>query len=237
MAYALVGTIGTATVASSNITPAYGQTPTASNLLICFIAGVGGANATPSTPSGWSLAVTQIGTTAGQATIFYKVAAGGDAAPNIISGNSIVGQLAEFSGNATSSPLDKTGINKGSSSPITATFGAADTASAELIVMCGCDFRSAARTPSDTWTSNHATITQAGNNNGVSTTGHYSFGYSLATTSNSGADTAVMTLSVTTSLTELTICAATFLLAAVVPNVLPELIKQPMTPSGRVWRR
>jgi hypothetical protein len=125
-------------------------------------------------------------------------------------------QLAEFTGGATSSPLDKSGTATGTSSPLTATFGAADTASGELLLISSGDFRSAARTPNDILTSNHATITQAGNNNGVSNASHYSFGYALATTSNSGANTAVLTPSVTTSITGLAVVAATFKLGATV---------------------
>jgi hypothetical protein len=214
MAYALVGTIGNAVLSTAGTaaTPTFGtgESRTAGNLLICFCS-VTGSNTIPTTPSGWSVAVQFAGGTTTYAEIFYKIAAGADAAPTIaaITNGLIAAQLAEFSGNAAT-PLDKTGANSSTSSPLTATLNAADTASGELLLVTGADFRSVARSPNDTWTSNNATITQAGNNNAVSSVNHYSFGYSLATTSNASADTAVMTLSVTTSITAVTVAAATF---------------------------
>jgi hypothetical protein len=213
--YVLVGTIGVASqgAASAAVTPAWGtsENRTAGNLLICFVA-VTTSPVIPTTPSGWSVGVQQNnGSGSCGAYIYYKIAAGTDTAPTIaaLTSGLIAAQLAEFSGN-NATPLDQIGGTTSPSSPITATLGGADTTSTELIIMAGADFRSAARTPNDTWTSNHATITQAGSNNGVSSANHYSFGYSLATTSNSGADTAIMTCSVTTSLTGLAIAACTF---------------------------
>ena len=72
------------------------------------------------------------------AVIFYKIAAGGDAAPTVAAITSAVisAQLAEFSGNATTTPVDQTGLGGGATSPETATLGAADTAAGELILMC-----------------------------------------------------------------------------------------------------
>ena len=218
MAYALVGTIGATgqTAPSSGVTPPWGtgESRTAGNLLICFI-GVTGTATLPVTPSGWTIAK-QIAGTSCSATIYYKIAAGSDTAPTIaaVVGGVIAYQLAEFSGNATTSPLDQTGSATGTSSPITATQGAVDTAVGELLLTCGSDFRSTGRAPNDTWTSNNATITQAGSNNGTTSTTHYSFGYSLATTSKASADTAVMTLSVTTNITGLAVASATFKLAS-----------------------
>jgi hypothetical protein len=232
MAYALVGTIGVVSSGTS-FTPTWGtgETRTADNLLICF-ASIPSSQFPPTTPSGWLIAKQLAGTSC-NATIYYRIATGGDAGPIISSTIATFAQLAEFSGNATSSPLDQSGSAAGTSSPLTATNSAIDTASAELIVMAGVDFRSTARSPNDTWTSNNATIVQAGNNNAVSSTNHYSFGYSLATTSNAAADTAIMTCSVTTSITGLAIVAATFRLLPPPVVVLPELITQPMTPPQR----
>jgi hypothetical protein len=234
VAYALVGTIGAASqgTAGNAVTPAWGtsENRTAGNLLICFCS-VTGTGIGPATPAGWTNFGTQSGTSC-SATIFYKIAAGADVAPTIaaITSGVIAAQLAEFSGNSAA-PFDKFGQNTGTTSPITATLSGSDVSSGELIVMVGADFRSAARTPNDTWTSNHATITQAGNNNAASSVNHYSFGYALATTSNSGADTAVMTCSVTTSITGLVVLAITFLLAP--PVEIPSLIAQPPTPARR----
>lgn len=151
---------------------------------------------------------------AGTATIYYKIAAGADTAPTIaaITSGLIAAQLAEFSGNSAT-PSDKVGSSV-APPPGTATFGAADTASGELLIVVGADTRSVARATNDTWTSNHATVTQAGNNNGTSSLNHYSFGYALATTSNSGANTVTLTASITTSVTGFAIAAATFKLGA-----------------------
>jgi hypothetical protein len=212
-AITLVGTIGAASqgAASASVTPAWGagESRTTGNLLICFIS-VAGSASSIGTVSGWNQA-NVMSFTSCSAWIYYKIATGSDAAPTIgpVTSGVIAVQLAEFSGNSAA-PFDKTGTGSGTSSPVTATFGSADTASGELITMCGADFRSAARTPNDTWTSNNATITQAGNNNGASSANHYSFGYALATTSNSSANTAVMTCSVSTSITGLAVVAATF---------------------------
>jgi hypothetical protein len=231
MAFALVGTIGVASqgAVTSAVTPAWGtsENRTAGNLLICFVA-VTGVTTQAVTPSGWTQGPSQ-GANSCSTTIFYKIAAGADAAPTIaaITSGIIAAQLAEFSGNATSSPIDQNSSGGSTSSPVTVNLVTPDVASGELLVMAGADFRSAARTPTDSLTSNNATITAAGNNNGVSSANHYSFGYSLATTSNASGDTAVMTCSVTTSITGLAISAASFKLAPP-PLALPDLTQQPL---------
>jgi hypothetical protein len=236
VAYALVGTIGTAVqgtagAAVSTLAWGAGESRTTGNLLICFCS-VTGSGTPAGAPSGWNQLSNRAGTSC-SASIFYKIAAGADAAPTIgaITSGVIAAQLAEFSGNAAApdAALITAGAS-GTSSPITATLSAADTTSGELLLMSGGDFRSAARTPNDTWTSNHGTIIQAGNNNAASSANHYSFGYCF-TTSNSGADTAIMTASVTTSITGLVVYAQTFMLAPVVVVPLPELIMQPMVPA------
>jgi hypothetical protein len=214
MAIALVGTIGVASqgAASAAVTPAWGtsESRTAGNLLICFVA-VTAVATLPTQPSGWSTAKTQAGTSC-SAAIFYKVATGTDTAPTIaaITSGLIAAQLAEFSGTATSTPLDQSGGAAAATSPVTATFGGADAAITDLWLAASGDFRSAStRTPTDTITGNHTTVVQAGNNNTVASANHYSFGYDLGTNSNSGADTAIVTTSVATSLTGLVIAAAT----------------------------
>jgi hypothetical protein len=232
VAYALVGTIGVASqgAVSAAVTPAWGtgESRTAGNLLIAF-ASVTGISTGPAAPSGW----TPAGTAAGGscfAAIYYKIATGADAAPTFgaITGGLIAAQLAEFSGNS-STPLDKQGSANGSSSPITATCSAADTTSGELLLMCIADRRSTARANNNTWTSNNGTVTQAGSNNGVSSADHYSFGYIVGTTSNASADTAVCTISVTTSIVGLAVASASFLLAP--PPAIADIIQQPLQPA------
>jgi hypothetical protein len=214
MAVALVGTIGAASVGalSTAVTPAYGtgETRVAGNLLILYCTITGSATL-PTTPSGWSIAK-QVAGTSCSATVYYKVAAGNDAAPTIalVTGGYIVGQLAEFSGVAATTPLDQSGSATGTTSPVTATFAGADTTAGELIVACGADLRSVARASNDTWTGNHCTFILGGSNNGVSNLRHYSDAYAVATSSNAGADTAIMTLSIATSITGLAVAAVTF---------------------------
>jgi hypothetical protein len=138
MAYALVGSAGTAiTQQGAPQTPSYGQTPTANNLLICWASALSGISIT--TPTGWSVGISDDDGVSSSLFIFYKIAAGSDAQPTITGSGSpnVWCQLAEFSGNATSSPLDQTGANHATSSPTVATNGAADAASGELLIMLG----------------------------------------------------------------------------------------------------
>lgn len=225
MAFALVGTIGTAVTGAvgASVSPGWGtnENRTADNLLILTVSAPGGAG-TLSTPSGWSVAKQQAGTTCGS-HIFYKIAAGSDAAPTTgtVSGATLTAQLSEWSGGRASSPLDTyQGGASATSSPVTATFGGVDATAGELLIMCGADFRSVARSSNDTWTSNRGTVTAAANNNGTSSRYHQSSGYITSTSSNSNADTAIMTLSITTSITGLTVAAATFELPAASGSVL-----------------
>jgi hypothetical protein len=234
VAYALVGTIGVASqgAVTTAVTPAWGtsENRTAGNLLILFV-GVTGSSTFLSAPSGWiSDSGTQVAGTSCTANIFYKVAAGADAEPTIaaVTSGLIAAQLAEFSGNSNV-PFDIANGNFGTSSPVTSTLGAPDATSGELLLMCCADRRSAARAPNDTWTSNHGIVTQAGSNNGVSVADHYSFGYILATTSNAGADTVTVTLSVTTSITGVAVVGASFKLPP--PPVIPDIIQQPLQPA------
>jgi hypothetical protein len=215
MAIALVGTIGTAKVSAAGsalTTLAWGtgETRATGNLLVLFVS-VTEVATLPTTPSGgWAIAKQQAGT-GSSATIYWMAAAGGDTAPtiNAITSGVITGQLAEFSG-VNVAAIDQSAAGTASSSPVTITFGGADAGSGELILFVTADYRSTARSPNDTWTSNHVTsVTQAGSNNGTSSKDHYSFAYGL-TNSNSGADTGVAAFSVTTTLSGAALSAVTF---------------------------
>jgi hypothetical protein len=214
VAVKLVGTIGTAVQAASGValsTWAWGasENRTAGNLLIATVTVTGSATL-PTTPSGWSIAK-QVAGTSCSATIYYKLAAGADAVPTIaaITSGLIAGQLSEWSGAARASIFDVGGVNSGTSSPITATATGAQGEAGELIIMAGADRRSVARASNDTWTSNQGTPTLAGSNNGTSSTGHYSAAY-IASSSSTTAATAIMTLSITTSITGLAVAEAAF---------------------------
>jgi hypothetical protein len=222
VAFALVGSVGATSVGAVNtaVTPAYGagSSRTAGNLLICYIS-VTGIAAGPNIGT-WSQGVNSgtTGTSCG-GNIFYKIAAGGDAAPTIsaIAGGVISAHLEEWSGNAPSPVRDRNIGAASTTSPVTATMAGADAAAGELVAMAGADFRSVARTPADTWTSNNGTPVLRASNNGVSSVHHYSHA-TLVTTSNSAADTAVMTTSLTTSLTGMWVGAVSFL---AVPTLTP----------------
>jgi len=212
MAVALVGTIGAASqgTAGNAVTPAWGasENRTAGNLLICFVS-VTQTATLPTTPAGWSIAVQKAGTLS-SVTIYHKVAMGADAAPTIgaITSGVIAAQLAEFSG-AVASVIDQSANGTASSTPVTITNGAVDAFSGSLLLTGVADRRSIARSTNDTFTSNNATFTQAGNNNGTSSTNHYSWAYG-ATTSKVAADTSVAAFSVTTNLSGAALGAVSF---------------------------
>lgn len=201
MAYALVGSAGAVSLGASPVTPAYGQSPTENNLLICWLAmyGVSESFANfPSTPSGWTLVpgATVGGSYQSNVGIYYKVAGGGDAAPTFTStGTEFAARLAEFSGGATSSPLDQYAAPAefAGSSPVVATSPAHNVAASELAIICSLG----------NYTSGTATLTNTYNNNGTlnvvqnnstSTEYHYSFAWALSL-SGSAADSNSLAIS------------------------------------------
>ena len=199
MAYALVGSAGAANVTAVTTanTPAYGQSPTLNNLLVLAVAGLSGTNVAtlPTTPSGWNLGpqTSQLGaSTSSSITIYWKIAAGADAQPTITSKTNMVwnAQLFEFSGNATSTPNDQTGVNNATSgATLTATAGGTDSASGELVFGASSVRYSAAaaKTLTDTF-NNGATTHQSDNGATATVAGHFCFSWGV-TTGNSGADT------------------------------------------------
>lgn len=200
MAYALVGSAGAVSQSATgaSVTPAWGtsESRTANNLLICWIA-VDGNSSAPATPSGWSLAVSTTGTSSA-AAVFYKIAAGSDAAPTIsaVTSGIISAQLAEFSGNASVSPLDKTGSNSGTTSSLTATTAGADAQSGELVIAANAAFYSASATKTFSLSMNNGATATAASNAATSTANHYDFGYGV-TTGNSAADNQTFTFTTT----------------------------------------
>jgi hypothetical protein len=151
VAYALVGTAGTVSQGASGATvsPAFGasQSRTAGNLLIAVVLGTNQATF-PATPSGWSVAKQQAGTSC-SASIFYKVAAGADSAPSFSAPSTIISAaLNEFSGNRNVTPADQSGGIAGTTSPLTATCTAVDSQNgAELLVAASVAFYSVAAPP------------------------------------------------------------------------------------------
>ena len=112
MAIARVGNRGTAYKATSGTQVCnYGQAPTAGNILIMGVTVGDGSSVT--TPAGWTLAHSG-NKAAGQSVLFriyWKVAAGGDAAPSIVvdaAGYGLYICIEEWSGLDTSAPVVST---------------------------------------------------------------------------------------------------------------------------------
>jgi hypothetical protein len=191
--YLLVGTIGAALqgATAASVTPAWGagENRDAGHLLVCWVGVVGGGTAA-STPSGWSVGLNVVGNlTSSAAAVFYKIAAGGDAAPTIagISGEFITAQLAEFSGN-TATPLDQTGSDAGAaSSPLAPVCGAADAGAGELVCVAMAAQYVSAGTETFTDNLNNGMVGQVTDNASTSTANHYHFVWAT-TTGNSAAD-------------------------------------------------
>lgn len=185
MAIALVsaGSVATGTTSAS---PSFGQSTTAGNLLILMFCG---DTINSPTISGW----TKAGSSDARAGIYYKANCGaGESAPTVtISQNGFTAAvLLEFSGADTSAPFDKAGhtATSATSSPMSVTATAADTASGELVVSAASWNLTKAGTGTtvDTY-NNGATANDVGNNDSTSQVSHYRFSYGF-TTGNSSAD-------------------------------------------------
>jgi hypothetical protein len=159
---ALVGVAGTVTssgVGVANSPPwGAGASRTAGNLLLCSMCGFAAATL-PTPPAGWSTAAQFSGGIC-SASLFYKVATGGDAAPTVtgVSGASLTGQLLEFT-RTGAAPLDQAGTGAAVTSPIVATAGSADAAAGDLLFTVGALKYSAANANSQTVTFNNGAPT------------------------------------------------------------------------------
>ncbi|GAC1348391.1 MAG: hypothetical protein NVSMB18_36440 [Acetobacteraceae bacterium] len=205
MAIALVGSIGAASTGGVGlgVSPAWGagENRTAGNLLVCWV-GTDAGTTLPATPTGWSLAAQQVESVnvLAAGVIFYKVAAGADAAPTFagVAGQTINAQLAEFSGAVGVTPLDQTASNSGTVSPITATAAAPDAAAGNLVIVLGQGEIGGALTSSHT-VNNGVTVTAT--NNDAASGNHYTFGYGI-TTGKSAADSDSLAIPGTSSLVD-----------------------------------
>lgn len=213
MAYGLVGSLPAVATGTTSATPAWGtsQNRTAGNLLICWCVDQAG---TIATPAGWTKPV-NLGT---QAKVFFKVAAGADAVPTISGGGTFCAALlSEFSGNDTVSPEDKSGTVAGTTTPLTASGGTADTAAAELLIGVGYSNHSMAATNTTSNTFNNgATATGNLNNDATSSAQHYRFSYGI-TTGNAAASTCAFAYT-TTNITGAVSAIASFKLAGATPS-------------------
>jgi hypothetical protein len=223
MAYALVGSIGTvASSTGATITPTFAQSTTAGNLLIAWIYN---SNGNTPTLSGWTRS--HATTTA---SIMYKPnCAAGESNPAFnVGGGTNFAALGEFSGGATSSPVDQTGSTGNALGNGTTTASAADTAAGELLVACLAAQLSKTGTDTTTFSFNNgATPTSNLNNDASSVIDHYRFAWGI-TTGNSAADSNTFTHGSMNLIGDNEIIAS-FLLAAAGPAANPPYVN-PMPP-------
>jgi hypothetical protein len=191
MTIALVGTAGTPVLGAYQgaISPPWGsgESRTAGNLLICWHTGFEQITY-PTTPAGWSIAAHAQLSGGGNVSLFYKVAAGGDAAPTFgsLGSQTQAAGLSEFSG-LSSTPLDQSGAARTTTSPIVKTLDSADVASGELVIAIGCLYYPASASLISSHTFNNGVSPTYIHNDATSTQCHYRFAYGL-TTGNSVAD-------------------------------------------------
>lgn len=191
MAYALVKASTAVTGASgASVTPVFGQATAAGNLLIAWVATTAGTAAITTTSGGWTR-VSDPGGVDALVAIFYKAnSSASETAPTFTATGATFmwAALAEFSGGATTTPLDQSSSASGTTSPQVVAVGAADAASGELLVSAE-EFalsNSGTHTSTDTY-NNGATPTTNFNNDSTSTKTHYRFAWGT-TTGNSAAD-------------------------------------------------
>lgn len=146
---------------------------TAGNLLVACMQGA--ASYTP--PSGWTLAGT-VEANSGAAIYYYTNNPGSLSSFTFTSALQLL--ILEFSGVATSSPLDTSGNNGAGTSPVTATTSGNVSAANELAVAIGADAETKAGT---TTLGEPATWTAVKNNGASSLTGHTAVNYLLNPTS------------------------------------------------------
>lgn len=202
MAAALVGSVGAASsgVSGAAVSPAWGasETRALNNLLVLWVAGSNTATL-PAAPAGWT-SVRHVGvSTTGSASLFAKIATGGDAAPTvaIVASTVLSAQLAEFSGLDLVVTGDQNGSNTGTTSPVTATAnnpGGGDVAAGELVVYAGlAHTTNSPAMGSIVATLNNGATAHDTTNAGTSTLGHFNFGYGF--TASKGSDTYTLTFS------------------------------------------
>lgn len=178
-----------------------GQNRTAGNLLTCSVSG-NGVGTAPSTPSGWSFANTFTGTSCSSG-VFYKVAAGGDAAPTISAVASQIWnvQLNEYSGCDPTTPFDQGGSVAGTTSPQVCKPTNPDYLAAQALCVYAYAVQySTAATKTFTPTFNNGQSNNVTSNAGTSTVSHYWMDWGLTANWNGGVGAAdQVSLAVTTT--------------------------------------
>lgn len=198
VAYALVGSEGTVATGTTSCTPSYPQAATAGHLLVVWVSNFGSAGF-PTTPAGYSNGAQKAGSSAESISIFYKIAAGTESGTLSISGMSGSGcaaKINEYSGNASSSPLDENATGSGSTSPATAAAIIVDGQSGDLVVYGHTFFYSTANTKTTTPTMNNGATANQTKNDSTSTVNHYNYGWGI-TTGNAAGDSISTTFTTT----------------------------------------
>ena len=187
----------------TTLSPAFGQPTGAGSLLIgCVAANVASAgNPFSVTGTGWALAIAY-GVSYSWAAVYYKPgSAAGETAPTFSQsggGGPLASVLAEFSGAATSSPLD----SSGTSATGTAANAASDTGGGDLIVAFATDtyYDGAAFTAPAMYDSSGASVTSALLASGYPGGGwNYGFAYGVAGPGGTSKDTVTWNYSTTYS--------------------------------------
>lgn len=239
MSYALVGSLGTVTLGTSgaSISPAYGQTPTAGNTLILWVAFfassavVAPVLSSTSITAGWTAGPTVNDGSRGAAVFYLPDAAGSDAQPTINAGTitTYAGQLGEFSGGV--GLADKSGTGTAGSSPDTVTSSAADTATGELVAYAAGERISVSGTGTMAHTASFPNNYTANDttNNATTTQTHYLFGYGI-TTANASADQDKIIFDAANS--NCSACQISFLVSLPIPDAIASATDFPATHFG-----
>lgn len=230
MAYALVGSLGTPVVGASGaaITPTFAQATTKNNLLVLWVIGGGTVNAPAAPDASWTTVLKKSGVSGNSASLFYKVAAGGDANPTValVASTVLQGGVGEFSGNGTFVPFDQVGSGSGSSTPTTATNAAVDVLAGELLVAIA-SYKTTANT-AVTISHTLATVGSTTNlTNGATSTQsvHYAFAWGI-TTSKGSADSDSFAFTGGTPSGTAVVLASFALPAVVAPFFVPPIAPQ-----------
>lgn len=201
MAIALLkaGAVATGT---TSLTPAFGQSTTAGNFLSCQLTSTNSTLITISgTPSTWLQAVPASGFTS-LVFVFYRADCGaGESVPTFTanSGDALTAVLAEWTGVATTSPLDQSGIGSRSGNSVVITNSAADTTALDLCLAAIIYFNSknATATFSSVWKPPSLGFPGGtnGNTGGTKTANWSYFPYGIYTAGGGSADTVTSTAS------------------------------------------
>lgn len=190
--YALVGSKGAVASSASGgslstLAWGAGENRTQNNLLICVVNGYGIATA-PGAITGWTkIAGASASVTS---TLYYKIAAGGDAAPTVpaVASTVLTGQLMEFSGNVVVSVQYESAGAASLTSPAVATAGSADVSVGCLIVVLAATLYASNHThTAGAHTLNNGATASSTNNNASNVVNHYDFAHGI-TTGNGSAD-------------------------------------------------